>query len=578
MKADSSSAIARVCAVLLFPISGAALSPARAAEPQIISAQTNAPRWITVRWTHTGKDVYRYDIQRQNPPYSDGSTVLVATVPVGQFDIVNGVGVYTDMGLQPDTLYKYSVCAVYASATECSQWVAERTMPPEAPPAQLSLAPPTVTGGESFHEPSRIRISWKKNGNYNLVLVRWWHKATDPRGAQQVDVESRAFEGSRDVATPVPGTYVFLLKGCNRGLSDKANCGEWSAPVEIAFAPPPPLVLECTPGMLKAGSPRFEASGRAEYHFERPKPGHNIPHFYTTPAGVCLVPARLADQFGWAHDFVVASYLVHGTWNPTAKPGAWDKSGANTMEAFTLTLGGDLLKRSRSDRLPDAQTGLATVSFLVRAHCDRDPWLNENANCRRTGDNVPRDIREKWPAIVTGPFPHSRNAIAPAERQRLLAHYQRVTANLVGTARPPGFDPAVLAPRSTQTTGGQTPRAAGAAPKSGTLESARPQSSASTAASATRLQPGDPTTSTSQTPPRTATSLTAPGSTGPKPQAGGASTPLNPRSVPPKLTAPAVVGSPQRATPAAPFTSSALKPRAQPEAGAVQAPALSLRR
>jgi hypothetical protein len=565
MKAGFSNAIARVCAVLLLPISGAVLSPARAAEPPVVGARANAPGWITVIWEHTGEGVYRYDIQRQNPPYSDGSTVLVA-------QSVNRTDSVTDKGLQADTLYKYRVCAVYASATQCSQWVAERTMPPPAPPAQVSLAPPTVTGGESFHEPSRIRISWKKNGNYNLVLVRWWHKTTDPRAAQQVDVESRAFD-SREVSTPVPGTYVFLLKGCNRGLSGRANCGEWSAPVEIAIAPPPPLVLECTPGMLKAGSPRFEASGRAEYHFEHPRPGYT---FYKTPAGVCLVPARLADHFGWGHDFVVASYLVHGIWNPTAKPGAWDKSGANTMETFTLTLGGDLLKRSRSPRLPDAQTGLATVSFLVRAHCDRDPWLNENANCRRTGDNVPQDIREKWPAIVTGPFPHSRNAIAPAERRELLAHYQRVTANLVGTARPPGVDPAVLAPRSAQTTGGQTPRVTGAAPKSGKLESAGPQTSASTAASATRLQPGDPATSTSQALPPTAMSPTAPGTTGPKPQAGGASAPVNPQSVPPKWTAPAVVSSPQGATPPAPFTSSALKSRTQPEAGA--APASSLRR
>ena len=391
----------RVAAAFLSLVS---LHPAYGAEAPSIRVTVNSPGWITVDWTHTGQDVESFLVQREQPAY----TWVFRT----------HAGVHTDKGLTADTVYRYRVCADYGATTECSEWLAARTMPPQAPTAPHPKPPPEfVPPGEAFHEPSRIRIRWKKTGDYERVIVRWRHKTG--AGESQADVDSSAPEGSYEVVTPLPGTYVFILKGCTLNFVGAANCGDWSAPFEVSTASEGVARVDCTPGTLKAGSPRFTANGRAEYHFENPIPTYN------TPAGVCLGPERT----------VVASYLVHGTWNPNAQPGAWDSSGANATESFTMTFGEEFsADRAPRRPLPPGTDPTATIAFLARAHCDRDPWLNPTATCRRTGDNVPQDVRAKWPALVTEPFPHSRSAIPPPDRARLLTQYNRLNAQLVGTA------------------------------------------------------------------------------------------------------------------------------------------------
>jgi hypothetical protein len=69
--------------------------------PVITSAVTNAPGVITIAWAHSGNEgPLSFFIEQQNPPLT-----------IGFF--VNNVDFYTDMGLQPSTLYSHRVCVIY---------------------------------------------------------------------------------------------------------------------------------------------------------------------------------------------------------------------------------------------------------------------------------------------------------------------------------------------------------------------------------------------------------------------------------------------------------------------------------
>lgn len=391
----------------------AAFHPAFAAEKPLVELRVNAPGWITVYWEHTGNDVYQFRVQRETPAYT-----WIYQTHVGQ---------HTDMGLTPDTEYRYRVCADYADEPECSEWLAARTMATPPPPVQANRTPPTVIAHESYHEPSRIKLWWRKNGDYDLVLVRW--RNTCCSGEAQIEVHTPGAVGSRELVTPVAGQYVFVLKGCTRGLRGVANCGDWSASVEIATAPPGVARVECRPGTLKAGASRFAANGRAEYRF--------------TPTD----DAALGSCVESGTRVVRAMYDVIGSWNPTAQPTRWDTSGANTTETYTLTFGEDFSpERAPRRPLPPGAQTTATISFVARARCDRDPWLNPQAICQRTGHNMPPDIAAKWPALLMQPFPHSRGAIAAPDLARLRSAYNQVTGRLVGAAKPT-LNPRLLAPK-----------------------------------------------------------------------------------------------------------------------------------
>jgi hypothetical protein len=500
---------------LLFLGSGAV---AAAEEAPAVQVFVNSPGWVTVHWQHSGEDVHYFRVQREQPAYT--------------WTFETSVGNHTDKGLQADTLYNYRVCADYADTTECSEWLSARTQPPEVPSAQVSRAPPTVTRHESFHEPSRIRIWWKKNGNYERVLVRWRYKTS--AAESQVDVDGPGWEGSYEVSTPLAGTYIFSLKGCTLNDFGAAKCGDWSAPVEFNTAAPGIARVDCFPGTLRSGSPRFAASGRAEYHFEDPPPGYN------TAAGACLSPERT----------VAATYLVHGVWNPTAKPGAWDNSGANTTETFILTFGDEFSpeRASRRSLPPDASDRTATITFLTRSYCDQDPWLNANAVCRRTGNNVPQDIREKWPTLLTEPFPHSRNAIPAAERGQLLTRYHQVTGQFVGTARPP-VDPETLAPKTSPAIQGQA-RIIEAAPKQATVQAT--QTSIDGQNAQQRQSVVDPSAqvalNSQPLPPKSSERLAQAGQAGLNPQ------PLRPNTPPAPSPSPATTATPAAASASATIT------------------------
>ncbi len=65
-----------------------------------------------------------------------------------------------------------------------------------------------------------------------------------------------------------------------------------------------------------------------------------------------------------------------------------------------------------------------SFDVIMGAHCTADPWLND-AQCTRTGDNVPVELRALWPGLVGSTFPRSRHDIREDQRVSLRAEYAR---------------------------------------------------------------------------------------------------------------------------------------------------------
>ncbi|HEY6121594.1 MAG TPA: fibronectin type III domain-containing protein [Pyrinomonadaceae bacterium] len=154
------------CGMVLLAIASEAT--AQGQEQPIISLRANAPGWITVYWEHTGKDVYSFIIQRQDPPYSDNNIVTV-----GQS--VNNTDSIIDKNLRADTSYNYRVCAIYAYSRACSDWQSARTLP----------LPPASSGGSSSGTPARPKhelrtpnLTATSNGPLTITL-HWGSDSSD---------------------------------------------------------------------------------------------------------------------------------------------------------------------------------------------------------------------------------------------------------------------------------------------------------------------------------------------------------------------------------------------------------------
>lgn len=360
---------------------------------------TENPGWINVFWSHDHRGADGYVVLREDSPYT--------------FNYTTDARTHVDRNLTPDTPYRYKVCAIYEEERECSEWREARTLKPDPAVVAAPNTPPQITRSEFYHEPDRIRIWWRKTADYDRVIVRWWAKQNPV--PSQVDHDGPS-DGSHEVTTVMPGTYVFVLKGCDIVLTG-TSCGEWSEPYEAHTAQAGVARITCSPGTLSSGYPRLGANGRADYLFSSAAPGR------TDVAGHCVSPEGV----------ITATYVTEGIWNPNARPGAWDQSGANATESFRFSFD-SRLSPQRSPRRP-AGDG-TVVSFLLRANCDRDPWVHADATCRRTGSNVPEDIRAKWPALLTEAFPHARNAIPEADRRAIIAKYRIANDRLEGSAAP----------------------------------------------------------------------------------------------------------------------------------------------
>ena len=190
---------------------------ADASEAPSVHVQANAPRWITVTYSHSGMGVQWYRIEREG----GGGGILYS--PNGQF---------IDTNLTPKTFYRYRVCAVYEADDDgCSEWAGDTTLPDPGKPANYN--PPIIIDHESATD--SIKVTWGATGDYGKILAR----IEDDRGNNsQRDLPntpngSHIFNGLRTGAR-----YKVILKGCDNSLLG-SGCGPWSPPVFITTAEPP---------------------------------------------------------------------------------------------------------------------------------------------------------------------------------------------------------------------------------------------------------------------------------------------------------------------------------------------------
>ena len=137
------------------------------------------------------------------------------------------------MNLLANHGYRYRACAEqYGQTPDCSQWVAAQTLP--TPPPASTPGVPTFTSASAGI--ASITVSWTSPEDYGFYNVRW---AKDGDVDDQNKVEGMSFT----VGGLLPGTYHFIIQGCNDTILWGANCGAYSAPIQIAIhvpVPPPP--------------------------------------------------------------------------------------------------------------------------------------------------------------------------------------------------------------------------------------------------------------------------------------------------------------------------------------------------
>ncbi|MEU6783877.1 fibronectin type III domain-containing protein [Nonomuraea angiospora] len=217
-------------AVLLLALFLAALwaAPADAQnfEPPNVVPSVNGtgsqPGSIIVRWEHSGSGVWDYSVERQSP-YRRWDNVKP-----NQRDL-------WDTGLQPDTEYRYRVCAYFITEdgdVACSAWKAGRTSPP-VPPTQQNHPPrPRIVGHQAGQ--TWIGIWWEAGHDYDSYFIN----IKDPFGTAKGPQELRTIRhkkggtrGYRRVDGLLPGrVYELAVQGCTKTLfgigSD--SCHDWS--------------------------------------------------------------------------------------------------------------------------------------------------------------------------------------------------------------------------------------------------------------------------------------------------------------------------------------------------------------
>jgi hypothetical protein len=146
--------------------------------PILNAAYANAPGAITLAWTHSGIDVYAFAVEE-----ASGAFVFADA----------GKRVWTVVGLQPNTTYRFRVCAVYDyNDLVCSDeggvgYAPVTTMPPEAPrptprpnpapppappkPVALALPAPIIkaelrkTFPDRADSPYLVHLTWRNPVN-----------------------------------------------------------------------------------------------------------------------------------------------------------------------------------------------------------------------------------------------------------------------------------------------------------------------------------------------------------------------------------------------------------------------------
>jgi hypothetical protein len=125
-------------------------------KPTIIRAFPNAPGMITLEWVHSGDDVFWFVVEQE--------------APFAFWTLDRDKRIWSVAGLEPNTTYRYRVCAVYDFNRVCSDedgvgYASIPTMPPEQPPppppAQVPPAPVLTATARSVSE---VYLTWQFPG------------------------------------------------------------------------------------------------------------------------------------------------------------------------------------------------------------------------------------------------------------------------------------------------------------------------------------------------------------------------------------------------------------------------------
>ena len=188
-------------------------------EPPHAQLRTVAPGAIAIDWEHPNDGATGITLEREEPAFTWVFAALVNS--------------FNDLGLQPGRIYRYRVCAIYGETSVCTPWLSAKTF--DTPPPPPNPGSPVFTSSSS--STNSITVNWSSAPSYSFHQVRW---AENGHGDGQNRVNGRSFtvNGLR------PGTYHFIVQGCNRTLLG-SSCSRFSAPVFVAtqtpLPPPPPV-------------------------------------------------------------------------------------------------------------------------------------------------------------------------------------------------------------------------------------------------------------------------------------------------------------------------------------------------
>lgn len=187
------------------------------AEPPNVQLRPVAPGWIAVDWSHPNDNADSITLEREDPAFTWTFTALNNT--------------FVDMGLQPNHIYRYRVCAIYSQAPDCTQWLSAQTM--ATPPPDPPLGVPRFTSSSATS--TSITVNWTSPKRYEFYQVRWNHNGSALD--RQNKVSELFFIAGGLLEGPLT-TYHFIVQGCDSGFLG-STCSKFSAPIEVTLAPPP---------------------------------------------------------------------------------------------------------------------------------------------------------------------------------------------------------------------------------------------------------------------------------------------------------------------------------------------------
>ena len=119
--------------------------------------------------------------------------------------------------------------------------------------ARAAENPPTITS-HAFAD-HHINIGWSGPDHYNGFNIRYALGSFSNVQVTQVHVDGGT-GGSFSVLPPNPGSYVFIVEGCNADSLGifHSDCSKWSAQVAVtAPTEPPPQTTSLTWGHMSSG-------------------------------------------------------------------------------------------------------------------------------------------------------------------------------------------------------------------------------------------------------------------------------------------------------------------------------------